>query len=71
MDPAKTILEPLKDSMDSLAIQLTTFLIIVALGYVIPMIILRLLKVPWKISNFVSLAIMIVVAYKAVYSILL
>ncbi|WP_419957229.1 hypothetical protein [Psychrobacillus psychrotolerans] len=71
MDPAKTILEPLKDTMNTMAQQLVTFAIVVVLAYVIPMIILRLLRLPWKIANIISAVIMLVVSYNAVYLILL
>jgi hypothetical protein len=54
---------PLKDTLNNMAIQLAILMIMCAAAYTIPNIILRLIKIPGKIANFLSGFIFLIVMY--------
>lgn len=54
---------PLKETINNMAIQLITFLLITALGYIISYVVLKIIKVPEKIAHVISVIIFLIVAY--------
>ncbi|MGG3798622.1 hypothetical protein [Metabacillus fastidiosus] len=54
---------PLKESLNNIAFQLIVFLLICTAAYVVTYLVLRLIKIPKPIANFLSTAVLLVTAY--------
>ncbi|MBD7942538.1 hypothetical protein H9650_00245 [Psychrobacillus sp. Sa2BUA9] len=68
---SETTLNPLKEMMDQVATQLISFIIVMAIAYFIPLLIIRLIKVPWFLAHIISVIIMCIVTYFAFMNIFL